>query len=89
MIGLSFGTQKSSHNNEVVIYIALFNNRRTVQFTAHYAKYVLRCRQSYRGPLRKQVRCFREVNRSRSWFVIGGFRSILLFLLLDDHYDND
>ena len=26
---------------------------------------------------------------SRSWFVIGGFRSICLFLLLDDRYDND
>ena len=39
---------------------------------------LLRCRQSCRGPLRKQARYFREVNRSRSWFVIGGFRSILL-----------
>ena len=40
-------------------------------------------------PSIKQVRHFREVNRSRSWFVIGGFRSICLFLLLDNLYDND
>ena len=39
---------------------------------------LLSCRQSCRGPLRKQARYFREVNRSRSCFVIGRFRSILL-----------
>ena len=46
--------------------IALFNNMRTVQFTAYHAKFVLSCRQSCREPLRKQVRYFREVNRSGS-----------------------
>ena len=68
-------------------FIALFNNMRTVQFKAHHAKFVLRCRQSCCGPLRKQAQYFREVNRSRSWFVIGGFLSICLFLLLYDRYD--
>ena len=34
---------------------------------------LLRCRQSCCGPLRKQVRYSREVNRSCSWFVIGRF----------------
>ena len=68
-----WGTKK-----ELKGFIALFNNMRTVQFKAHHAKFVLLCRQSYCGPLRKQVRYFKEVNRSRSWFMIGGFRSILL-----------
>ena len=59
--------------------IAVFNNMRTVKFKVHHAKFVLRCRQSCHGPLRKQVRYFREVNRSGSWFVTaGGFRSLLL-----------
>ena len=39
---------------------------------------LLCCRQSCCGPLRKQTQYFREVSRSCSWFVIGGFRSILL-----------
>ena len=47
---------------------------RTVQFTVHHAKFVLRCHQSCRGPLTKQVRYFRQVNKSRSLFVVGGFR---------------
>ena len=61
----------------VRIFIAVFNNMRTLKFKPHPTVYVFRCRQTSKQTSQKTEAHFNGVKRSRLSVVIGRFRSVL------------
>ena len=59
------------------LFIAVFNNMRTLKFKPQLTVYVFRCRQSSKRTSRETKAHFSRIKRSRLSVVIGRFRSIL------------